>query len=171
MMPVVEAAAHRIKPFDLTGVRSKSVHPLHEVHRLVLDRNPDNYFAGVEQSGFDPGNVVPGIGPSPDKVLQGARSPIAALTGDDWVSTLSSYPPRRRHLRVGRVGRPALHPGLPEGAWTPESGGSRYSARGPPRPRHRRASTCTRAPTGCKRRCAGSCPEGAWQRRTTPSTN
>ena len=39
--------------------------------RLTLDRNPDNYFAAVEQAAFDPGNFVPGIGPSPDKMLQG----------------------------------------------------------------------------------------------------
>ena len=39
--------------------------------RLTLDRNPDNYFADVEQAAFDPGNFVPGIGPSPDKMLQG----------------------------------------------------------------------------------------------------
>ena len=39
--------------------------------RLTLNRNADNYFGDVEQSGFDPGNFVPGIGPSPDKMLQG----------------------------------------------------------------------------------------------------
>ena len=38
---------------------------------MTLDRNPDNYFADVEQAAFDPGNFVPGIGPSPDKMLQG----------------------------------------------------------------------------------------------------
>jgi len=41
------------------------------VGRLTLNRNPDNYFGAVEQAGFDPGNFVPGIGPSPDKMLQG----------------------------------------------------------------------------------------------------
>ena len=46
-------------------------HPLIEVGKLVLDRSPDNYFADVEQSAFDPGNFVPGVGPSPDKMLQG----------------------------------------------------------------------------------------------------
>jgi catalase len=42
-----------------------------EVGKLVLDRNPENYFADVEQSAFNPANYVPGIGPSPDKMLQG----------------------------------------------------------------------------------------------------
>lgn len=46
-------------------------HPLIEVGQLELNRNADNYFGDVEQAGFDPGNFVPGIGPSPDKMLQG----------------------------------------------------------------------------------------------------
>jgi catalase len=71
VMPVAEAASYRINPFDLTKVWPHSDYPLIEVGRLTLDRNPDNYFAAVEQSGFDPGNFVPGIGPSPDKMLQG----------------------------------------------------------------------------------------------------
>ena len=52
------------------GVAAQGL-PAHEVGRLTLDRNADNYFADVEQAGFDPGNFVPGIGPSPDKMLQG----------------------------------------------------------------------------------------------------
>ena len=50
---------------------SQKDYPLIEVGRLTLDRNADNYFGDVEQAGFDPGNFVPGIGPSPDKMLQG----------------------------------------------------------------------------------------------------
>jgi catalase len=60
-----------VNPFDLTKVWSQKEFPRHEVGRLTLDRNADNYFGEVEQSGFDPGNFVPGIGPSPDKMLQG----------------------------------------------------------------------------------------------------
>jgi catalase len=71
LMSPAEAAAYRINPFDLTKVWPHADHPLHEVGRLVLDRNADNHFADVEQSAFDPGNFVPGIGPSPDKMLQG----------------------------------------------------------------------------------------------------
>lgn len=55
----------------MTRVWHYADYPLHEVGRLVLDRNPENYFADVEQSAFNPGNFVPGIGPSPDKMLQG----------------------------------------------------------------------------------------------------
>jgi catalase len=71
VMPLEEAATYRVNPFDLTKVWSQKEYPLHEVGRLTLDRNADNYFGDVEQSGFDPGNFVPGIGPSPDKMLQG----------------------------------------------------------------------------------------------------
>jgi len=71
IMPAAEAANYRFNPFDLTKVWHYADYPLQEVGRLVLDRNPDNYFADVEQSAFNPGNFVPGIGPSPDKMLQG----------------------------------------------------------------------------------------------------
>ncbi len=71
IMPTEQAKNYRFKPFDLTKVWPHADFPLLEVGRLVLDRNPDNYFADVEQAGFDPGHFVPGIGPSPDKMLQG----------------------------------------------------------------------------------------------------
>jgi catalase len=68
-----EKAAARCKynPFDLTKVWPHKDHPLIEVGVLELNRNPDNYFADVEQAAFNPANVVPGIGFSPDKMLQG----------------------------------------------------------------------------------------------------
>jgi catalase len=71
VMPDAEAASYRVNPFDVTKVWPYADYPLIEVGRMVLDRNPDNYFAEVEQSAFDPGHFVPGIGPSPDKMLQG----------------------------------------------------------------------------------------------------
>jgi catalase len=58
-------------PFDLTKVWYKGEFPLIEVGVLELNRNPDNYFADVEQAAFNPANIVPGIGFSPDKMLQG----------------------------------------------------------------------------------------------------
>ncbi len=71
LMPVAEAADYAVNPFDLTKVWPYADYPLIEVGRLVLDRNADNYFADVEQSAFNPANFVPGVGPSPDKMLQG----------------------------------------------------------------------------------------------------
>ncbi|MDO5690209.1 MAG: catalase [Tissierellia bacterium] len=57
-------------PFDLTKIWYKKDFPLIEVGEFVLDRNPENYFAEVEQSAFNPGNIVPGLGLSPDRMLQ-----------------------------------------------------------------------------------------------------
>ena len=66
-----QAAALPYHPFDLTKVWFHSDAPLIEVGVLELNRNPDNYFSEVEQAAFNPANVVPGIGFSPDKMLQG----------------------------------------------------------------------------------------------------
>jgi catalase len=71
IMPVAEAAQYRFNPFDLTKVWPHADYPLHEVGRMELNRNPENIFAEVEQSVFSPHHFVPGIGPSPDKMLQG----------------------------------------------------------------------------------------------------
>jgi catalase len=71
IMPEDEALDYRFNPFDLTKTWSQKDYPLIEIGRMTLDENPPNYFAHVEQSAFDPGNFVPGIGPSPDKMLQG----------------------------------------------------------------------------------------------------
>ncbi len=71
IMPEKDAATYRFHPFDLTKVWPKGDYPLIDVGVLELNRNPDNYFAEVEQAAFNPANVVPGIGFSPDKMLQG----------------------------------------------------------------------------------------------------
>jgi catalase len=71
VMPYEEAADYRFNPFDLTKVWPKSDYPLIKVGRYVLNRNPENYFADIEQAAFEPANLVPGIGPSPDKMLLG----------------------------------------------------------------------------------------------------
>ncbi len=71
IMPEAQAAALPFDPFDLTKVWPHRIAPLIEVGEMVLDRNPENYFAEVEQAAFSPGNIVPGMGYSPDRVLQG----------------------------------------------------------------------------------------------------
>ena len=85
LMPLAEAADYRFNPFDLTKVWPHRDYPLQRVGRMVLDRNPENYFAEIEQAAFEPANLVPGIGPSPDKMLLGR---------------LFSYPDTHRH-RIG----------------------------------------------------------------------
>lgn len=71
IMPVDEAPQYRYDPFDVTKVWSHKDYPLIEVGKLVLNRNPQNYFAEVEQAAFSPASFVPGIEASPDKMLQG----------------------------------------------------------------------------------------------------
>ena len=71
IMPFEDAATYRFNPFDLTKVWPHSDYPPVTIGRLVLDRNPENFFAEIEQAAFEPANMVPGIGPSPDKMLLG----------------------------------------------------------------------------------------------------
>lgn len=70
VMPERDAAKMPYNPFDLTKVWFKKDYPLIEVGVLELNRNPENYFADVEQAAFNPANIIPGIGFSPDKMLQ-----------------------------------------------------------------------------------------------------
>ena len=72
VMPEAEAATYRIDPFDLTKVWNYRDYPLIPIAKLVLNRLPANYFAETEQAVFDPAHFVPGIGPSPDRMLQSA---------------------------------------------------------------------------------------------------
>jgi catalase len=70
VMPEAEASTTNYNPFDLTKVWPHADYPLIDVGVIELNRNLDNYFAELEQAAFSPSNVVPGIGVSPDKVLQ-----------------------------------------------------------------------------------------------------
>ncbi|XP_063702008.1 catalase-like [Culicoides brevitarsis] len=70
VMTFEQAEKCKFNPFDLTKVWPQAEYPLIKVGKMVLDRNPNNYFAEVEQIAFNPGHLVPGILPSPDKMLQ-----------------------------------------------------------------------------------------------------
>jgi len=85
IMPEKDAETYKWNAFDLTKVWPHGDYPLIEVGVMELNRNPDNYFAEVEQAAFEPSNVIPGIGFSPDKVLQ---------------SRILSYPDAHRY-RIG----------------------------------------------------------------------
>jgi catalase len=130
VMPFADAADYRFNPFDLTKVWPHRDYPPVTIGRIRLDRNPVNYFAEIEQSAFEPANLVPGIGPSPDKMLQGR---------------LFSYPDTHRY-RIGpnylqlpraqlRVpprpapdGGPAVGRDSPPGRGYPAEGASRPAA-------------------------------------------
>jgi catalase len=85
VMPEADAASYKWNVFDVTKVWPHGDYPLIPVGKLVLNRNPKNYFAEVEQSAFAPAHLVPGMEPSFDKMLQGR---------------LFSYPDTHRH-RLG----------------------------------------------------------------------
>ncbi|WP_024795377.1 catalase [Tomitella biformata] len=85
IMPFEDAVDYRFNPFDLTKVWPHSDYPLVEVGKMTLDRNPDDYHTQIEQAAFEPSSMVPGTGPSPDKMLLGR---------------LFSYPDSHRH-RIG----------------------------------------------------------------------
>jgi catalase len=85
IMPLQDADSYRYDPFDVTKVWRYQDYPLIPIGRLVLNRNPENFFAEIEQAAFSPSTFVPGIEPSPDKLLQGR---------------LFSYPDTQRH-RLG----------------------------------------------------------------------
>lgn len=71
VMPLDDAADYRFNPFDLTKVWPHADYPLIKVGTMTLNRNPDNFFAQIEQAAFEPSALVPGIGFSPDKMLLG----------------------------------------------------------------------------------------------------
>lgn len=85
IMPERDAETYHVNPFDLTKVWHYADYPLIEVGVLELNRNPRNHFAEVEQAAFEPGNLPPGMGASPDKMLQ---------------ARLLSYPDAHRY-RIG----------------------------------------------------------------------
>jgi catalase len=70
VMPYEDAKTYRFNPFDLTKVWPHSDYPLIKVGTMELNRNPENYFAQIEQATFAPSNFVPGIAASPDKMRQ-----------------------------------------------------------------------------------------------------
>ncbi|MEU6644372.1 catalase [Saccharomonospora sp. NPDC046836] len=69
IMPYADAENYRFNPFDLTKVWPHGDYPLIEVGRMTLNRNPTDNHAEIEQAAFQPNNLVPGIGPSPDRML------------------------------------------------------------------------------------------------------
>ena len=70
VMTEEQADSYKENPFDITKVWSHKTFPLIPVGVLELNRNPENYFADVEQAAFNPASIVPGVGLSPDKLLQ-----------------------------------------------------------------------------------------------------
>lgn len=110
IMTFQQAKTFKFNPFDLTKVWPHKEYPLIEVGKMVLNRNPMNYFADIEQMALEPSNLVPGIEPSPDKMLQGR---------------LFAYADTHRHrlganynqLPVNRPKCPVMHPTSRDGPY------------------------------------------------------
>jgi catalase len=141
VMTQANAERFRWNPFDLTKVWPHAEFPLREVGILELNRNPQNYFAEVEQAAFKPSALVPGIGPSPDKMLQarlmsyadthlhrlGAnnhqvpvnqpRCPVMNYTRDGALATAEHYGSAPNYWPNSVPGTPMPDPAFADPAW------------------------------------------------------
>lgn len=111
IMPEEQANTYRINPFNITKVWPKADYPLIEVGVMELNRNPENFFAEIEQAAFAPSSIIPGIGFSPDKLLQGRLFRMA--THSDIASALISP----RSLSMLRNARSIATTGTVPCAW------------------------------------------------------
>ncbi|MFI0940749.1 catalase [Streptomyces sp. NPDC021020] len=100
VMPFEDAADYRFNPFDLTKVWPQGDYPLIEVGRMTLDENPEDYFVHIEQAAFEPSNMVPGVGPSPDKMLLGRLFSYPDTHRYRIGPNYAQLPPNRPHVPV-----------------------------------------------------------------------
>ena len=141
LMTYEEATAFRWNPFDLTKVWPHAEFPLIEVGMLELNRNPENYFAEVEQAAFKPSALVRGIAPSPDKMLQARlmsyadaemhrlgvnshelpvnkpRCPVHSYMRDGAMATAAGYGSAANYWPNTVAGAPQPDPGYKDAAW------------------------------------------------------
>jgi len=120
-MPEAQADNYKVNPFDLTKIWSHKDYPLIDVGEMELNRNPKNYFAEIEQAAFSPVNIVPGMGYSPDKMLQ---------------ARLISYPDAHRYrLGVNFESLPVNAPRCPVHTYN-RDGAMRFDENGGPGPNY-----------------------------------
>ncbi|MFI1520364.1 catalase [Kitasatospora cineracea] len=100
VMPFDEAWDYRFNPFDLTKVWPHGDYPLIEVGRFTLNRNPEDHFVHIEQAAFEPSNLVPGIGVSPDKMLLGRIFSYPDTHRYRIGPNYAQLPPNRAHVPV-----------------------------------------------------------------------
>jgi len=130
VMTEAQAKTHKHNPFDLTKVWPKGDYPLIEVGYFELNRYPDNFFAEIEQASFSPANLVPGIGVSPDKMLQARLFSYADAAryrlgvNHDQIPVNAPRCPVASYHRDGRMridgnsgGKPSYWPNS-KGVWT-----------------------------------------------------
>src|SRR3546814_920727 len=126
IMPYDDAAGYRYNPFDLTKIWSHKDYPLIEVGTMTLNRNPENFFAQIEQAAFSPGNTVPGIGLSPDKMLLGRAFAYADAQRNRIGANFHQLPVNRPKVPVNTYqfdGQMAYEHRGREPVYAPSSGG------------------------------------------------
>ncbi len=134
IMPFADADTYRFNPFDLTKVWPHGDYPLIEVGKLTLNRNPTDNHTEIEQAAFEPNNLVPGIGVSPDKMLLGRIFSYAdahrARIGANYKQIPVNRPKSPVHsyskdgaMRVENVSDPVYAPNSKGG---PQADGKRY---------------------------------------------
>lgn len=118
VMPHEEAKTYRINLFDLTKIWPHSDYPLISVGKFVLDSNPENYFAEIEQAAFEPSNLVPGIDVSPVKMLlarvfayaDSHRYPAQTITSFPSIALTMTCIATARTDTYGTISSPARSP-------------------------------------------------------------
>ncbi|MGS0997067.1 catalase [Rhodanobacter sp. UC4451_H18] len=130
VMPYAEAKDYRFNPFDLTKVWSHKDYPLIKVGTMTLNRNPENFFAQIEQAAFSPGNTVPGIGLSPDKMLLGRAFAYADAQRNRIGTNFHQLPVNQPKVPVNTYmfdGQMAYHHSGNAPVHAPNSGGRPWS--------------------------------------------
>src|SRR5690606_28767359 len=130
VMPYADAKTYRINPFDLTKVWPHKDYPLIRVGLMTLDRNPENFFAQIEQAAFSPGNTVPGIGLSPDKMLLGRAFAYNDAQRNRIGTNFHQLPVNQPKLLVNTYmfdGQMAYHHSGAAPVYVPNSGGRPWS--------------------------------------------
>ncbi|QFT52989.1 catalase [Microbulbifer sp. THAF38] len=127
IMPEAEAAKTPYNPFDLTKVWPHGDYPMIEVGEMELNRNPDDYFAELEQAAFSPSNIVPGISFSPDKMLQARIFSYADAhrhrLGTHYENLPVNAPqcPVHNYYRDGEMNATGIRSGNPDAYYEPNS--------------------------------------------------
>jgi catalase len=130
VMPYAEARTYRINPFDLTKTWPHGDYPLIKVGTMTLERNPENFFAQVEQAAFSPGNTVPGIGLSPDKMLLGRAFAYNDAQRNRIGTNFHQLPVNRPKVAVNTYmfdGQMTYHHSGNAPVYAPNSGGRSWS--------------------------------------------
>lgn len=133
VMPFEDAKSYRFNPFDLTKTWPHKDYPLIEVGTMTLDRNPENFFAQIEQAAFSPGNTVPGIGLSPDKMLLGRAFAYADAQRNRIGTNFHQLPVNRPKIPINSYmfdGQMAYEHSGSAPVYAPNSGGRAWADNG-----------------------------------------